>query len=118
MYGEAGADTLYGKGRGDRLSGTAGGDILNGGGGADGFVIGKENVVGNPTASVTLAGATDTGADFSGSDGCDDLLNQRGVAEHASFTRTKLTFIGTGAFTNTAGRCGTRRTTKRGRTIT
>ena len=100
LAGDAGNDALYGHAGDDRLDGGAGRDTLYGGGGADTFVFGQDSVVPNPTTKEALDAETDTVKDFSQSQG--DRVDLRILTEHTSFPGSKLTFIGTTAFSGTA----------------
>jgi Ca2+-binding RTX toxin-like protein len=90
LYGAEGNDTLYGGAGDDRLEGGAGADILTGGDGKDQFLF-----------RATDLGSTDTITDFThGTDAISLSLidaNTKTTADDA------FTFIGTSAFTNTAG---------------
>ncbi|GGE22197.1 type I secretion C-terminal target domain (VC_A0849 subclass) [Gemmobacter megaterium] len=94
LYGGLGNDTLYGGVGGDTLKGGAGDDVLQGGmgrdqlyggAGADTFVFAE--------LSDSSARKFDTIHDFDAAEG--DLIDLSGVAE--------FSFIGTDAFSNTAG---------------
>ena len=100
LAGGAGTDTLYGHAGDDRLDGGAGRDTLSGGGGADTFVFGQDSVVLNPTTDTARPAETDVVKDFAQSQG--DRVDLRGLTEHTSFPGSKLTFIGTTAFSGTA----------------
>lgn len=112
LYGGEGDDVLFGGSEnpssrwttqdlGDYLDGGAGRDTLYGGGEADTFVFGQDSVVPNPTADAALTAETDVVKDFSQSQG--DRLDLRGLLEHSNVPDgTKLTFIGTTAFSGTA----------------
>ncbi len=85
LLGSAGNDSLDGGGAADVLNGGAGSDTLIGSGGPDTFVFGT-------VAETGLGGTADRIMDFvSGS----DKINLAGIAG--------LSFIGTNAFSNTAG---------------
>ncbi len=97
LAGQAGADRLEGGTGADTLDGGAGSDTLAGGAGADTFhyKAAADSTVANPDRIV----------DFSGSDGDGDHLDLSGLGND-------LTFIGTTAFSNSAGEvryCAARR---------
>jgi len=93
LEGNQGNDTLSGGVGNDRLKGGRGQDLLEGGEGNDRFVFGA---VGN-----SPAGAGDTIADFE----TGDRLYLERIDADATSAGTKEAFfwLGTGAFTNTAG---------------
>ncbi len=88
LAGQAGADRLEGGTGADTLDGGAGSDTLAGGSGADTFQYSNaaDSTVTNPDRIV----------DFSGSSGDGDHLDLSGLGND-------LTFIGTTAFSNSAG---------------
>ena len=100
LRGSAHADTLTGDSEDNILEGGAGKDTLTGGTGADTFVFGQDSVVRSPTTDEELLAQTDTVTDFSQTQG--DKLDFRGLKEHASLTGTKLIFLRTNAFSNSA----------------
>ena len=106
LYGEEGADRLYGNAGNDVLDGGVGNDFLSGGPGADTLSGGggADSLDGDTGADTFRysAAADSTVAnpdrilDFSGSDGDGDKLDLSGLGNN-------LTFIGTTAFSNSAG---------------
>ena len=106
LYGEEGADRLYGNAGNDVLDGGVGNDFLSGGPGADTLSGGggADSLDGDTGADTFRysAAADSTVAnpdrilDFSGSDGDGDKLDLSGLGND-------LTFIGTTAFSNSAG---------------
>ena len=101
IYGTNGLNALVGGGGNDRLFGFAGNDTLDGGAGFDQMTGGAGNdlFVFHAAADSTI-GTPDRILDFASGDQIDlaDIDADTGLAENQSFN-----FIGTGAFTNTAG---------------
>ena len=95
LVGGAGNDTLYGEAGADRLSGGAGTDQYYGGLGADMFTFAT---VGETTIIIATA---DRIRDFSRAQG--DRIDVFGIDAIAGGTNDAFTFIGTSAFTQTAG---------------
>jgi Ca2+-binding RTX toxin-like protein len=114
IRGNSGANSLSGGGRGDRLYGNGGNDTLHGGNGADLLEggAGQDLLIGSTGADKFVfrngdfAGLTTTTADriadFSQAEG--DTIDL-GLVDADSLTGgdQAFTFIGTGAFTSTAG---------------
>ncbi|RVU03514.1 hypothetical protein EOE18_15450 [Novosphingobium umbonatum] len=90
LYGAEGNDTLYGGAGDDRLEGGAGADILTGGDGKDQFLF-----------RTTDLGSTDIITDFT--HGTDAISLSVIDANTKTTADDAFTFIGTSAFTNTAG---------------
>lgn len=113
LDGGQGADSLYGGFSNDTLNGGAGTDLLNGGGGndvldggaaADTLIggVGTDTLIGgaNPDTFVFInAAEIGTGAN---SDRIMDFTSGQDKLDFSGFS-SALTFIGTGAFTGTAG---------------
>jgi len=94
VYGDDGDDFLFGDGGNDFLYGGAGSDTLEGGAGRDYFVLQ------NLSDSGVGAGLRDVVTDFTSI----DFLDLRALdANTAAAGNQAFSFIGTGAFTNTAG---------------
>jgi Ca2+-binding RTX toxin-like protein len=94
LIGYDGADTLSGGGNNDTLRGGSGADVLNGGTGADYFSY--------TAVSDSTALATDTIQDFQAGT---DLISLRLIDADGNSVNgdTAFAFLGTGAFTGTAG---------------
>jgi len=90
LYGAEGNDTLYGGAGDDRLEGGAGADILTGGDGKDQFLF-----------RTTDFGSTDIITDFT--HGTDAIALSTIDANTNTTADDAFTFIGTSAFTKTAG---------------
>ena len=78
--------------------------MLDGATGVDAFVFGQDSVVPNPTTDAAREAETDTGEDFTQSQG--DKLDFRGLKEHALFRGgERLSFLSTegAAFTGVKG---------------
>ncbi|MGL4963132.1 MAG: calcium-binding protein, partial [Inquilinus sp.] len=103
MTGDALGNTFLGFDGADTLNGGGGGDILRGGGGADTLIGGAGNDLFSYTAvSDSTAAATDTIQDFQVGV---DLISVREIDADGNRANgdTAFSFIGTGAFTGTAG---------------
>ncbi|WP_299324189.1 Ig-like domain-containing protein [Parasphingopyxis sp.] len=94
VIGRNGNDTLNGAASDDRLDGGLGTDILSGGAGLDRFVFEE----GDSAAAIADA---DHIADFSQADG--DLIDLEAIDAIAGGSDDAFSFIGTDAFSNTAG---------------
>ena len=84
--------------------------MLDGGTGVDTFVFGQDSVVPNPTTDAEREAETDTGEDFTQSQG--DKLDFRGLKEHSLFRGgERLSFLATegAAFTGVKGQVRTSR---------
>jgi Ca2+-binding RTX toxin-like protein len=113
LSGEAGTDRLNGGIGNDRLDGGDAADILDGGEGADTLLgrQGRDAMTGGTGADIFVFGTGDSSAtrsqadavsDFSKADG--DKIHLRGIdAVEATAADEAFAFIGTGAFTGTAG---------------
>ncbi len=96
LFGNAGNDTLHGGAGNDKLEGGAGQDLLIGSTGADSFVFRGGDFAGLTTTTA------DRINDFSQAEG--DTIDLGAVdADSLTGGDQAFTFIGTGAFTNTAG---------------
>lgn len=96
LRGLRGDDVIRGAGGNDSIAGGAGRDDVHGGSGADQFVFSTGDFGGATSATADII------RDFSQADG--DRLNLDMVDANSGVTgRQSFTFIGTGAFSGTAG---------------
>ena len=101
IYGNDGANVLSGGGGGDYLGGLGGNDTLVGGAGADSLAggAGNDTFVFN-AASESALGAADRVLDFASG----DLIDLAAIDADASLEGDQaFTFVGTAAFSNSAG---------------
>jgi len=91
IFGGTGADTIKGSQGNDLITGGLGADSLRGGGGADTFVY--------RTVADSTAAAHDTIHDFASG----DVINLSQIDAIAGGANDAFNFIGSNAFSNTAG---------------
>lgn len=98
VVGGAGADTLTGRGGDDTINGGAGNDLINGNGGGDMLKGGA----GADRFNFTSTSGTNTIVDFSPEEG--DLIRLHSMDANSNTDANEaFTFIGTTAFSGTAG---------------
>jgi len=96
LFGNAGNDILYGENGNDHLTGGAGMDRFYGGAGSDEFIFGAGDSAGMTSSTA------DRIHDFSAADG--DIIRLNGVDANSGLAGDQaFAFIGSGAFSGTAG---------------